>query len=83
NAAQILQNQLEKDGVNMKIRVMEWQAFLNTVVHPRNFVSIILGWSMPLTPDAYPLWHSSSDILGGFNLPGYKNEKVDELIEKA
>ncbi|MCG3719683.1 peptide ABC transporter substrate-binding protein, partial [Aliarcobacter butzleri] len=26
---------------------------------------------------------SSSDKLGGFNLPGYKNEKVDELIEKA
>ena len=83
NAAQILQNQLEKVGVNMKIRVMEWQAFLNTVVHPRNFESIILGWSMPLTPDAYPLWHSSSDKLGGFNLPGYKNEKVDELIEKG
>ena len=83
NAAQILQNQLEKVGVKMKIRVMEWQAFLNTVVHPRNFESIILGWSMPLTPDAYPLWHSSSDKLGGFNLPGYKNEKVDELIEKG
>ncbi|RBQ28540.1 peptide-binding protein [Aliarcobacter vitoriensis] len=83
NAAQILQYQLQKIGVNMKIRVMEWQAFLNTVVHPRKFEAILLGWSMPLTPDAYPLWHSSSDKLGGFNLAGYKNDRVDELIEKG
>lgn len=83
NAAQILQYQLQKAGVNMKIRVMEWQAFLNTVVHPRKFEAILLGWSMPLTPDAYPIWHSSSDKLGGFNLVGYKNDRVDELIEQG
>ena len=65
----------------MTIRVMEWQAFLNTVVHPKKFDAVILGWSLGLMPDAYPLWHSSSDKLGGFNLVSYKNEKVDKLIE--
>ena len=83
NAAQILQYQLQKAGINMKIRVMEWQAFLNTIVHPRNFEAIILGWSLSLMPDAYPLWHSSSAKLGGFNLVNYKNKEVDELIQKA
>lgn len=83
NTAQILQYQLQKAGVIMKIRVMEWQAFLNTVVHPRNFEAILLGWSLALMPDAYPLWHSSSDKLGGFNLVSYKNKRVDELIEKG
>uniref|UniRef100_UPI0040477A91 peptide-binding protein n=1 Tax=Aliarcobacter sp. TaxID=2321116 RepID=UPI0040477A91 len=83
NAAQILQYQLDKAGVKMKIRVMEWQAFLNTVVHPRNFETVLLGWSLALMPDAYPLWHSSSDKLGGFNLVSYKNDKVDSLIEKG
>ena len=83
NAAQILQYQLQKAGVVMKIRVMEWQAFLNTVVHPRKFEAVLLGWSLALMPDAYPLWHSSSDKLGGFNLVGYKNENVDKLIEKG
>ena len=82
NAAQILQYQLQKAGVIMKIRVMEWQAFLNTVVHPRNFEAVLLGWSLALMPDAYPLWHSSSAKLGGFNLVSYKNETVDKLIEK-
>jgi peptide/nickel transport system substrate-binding protein len=83
NTAQILQYQLAKVGVNMKIRVMEWQAFLNTVVNPRKFETILLGWSLALMPDAYPLWHSNSAKLGGFNLVNYKNEKVDELIEKG
>ncbi len=83
NAAQIMQYQLNKIGVNMKIRVMEWQAYLNTIVHPRNFESILLGWSLALMPDAYPLWHSSNSKLGGFNLVGYENKEVDLLIEKA
>ncbi len=83
NAAQILQYQLEKIGVKMSIRVMEWQAFLNTVVHPRNFETVLLGWGLALMPDAYPLWHSNSRKIGAFNLVGYNNKKVDELIIKG
>lgn len=83
NAAQILQYQLEKVGVKMSIKVMEWQAFLNTVVHPKKFEAILLGWSLALMPDAFPLWHSSSSKLGGFNLVSYENEKVDKLIEQG
>lgn len=83
NAAQILQYQLSKAGIQMKIRVMEWQAYLNTVVHPRNYEAILLGWSLSLMPDAYPLWHSSSDKTGRFNLVGYSNKEVDKLIEKG
>jgi len=83
NAAQILQYQLAKIGVKMKIRVMEWQAFLNTIVHPRNFEAVILGWGLALMPDAYPLWHSDSDKLGRFNFVGYRNDEVDKLIEKG
>ncbi|WP_320035853.1 peptide-binding protein [Halarcobacter sp.] len=83
NAAQIIQYQLSKIGVNVTIKVMEWQAFLNTIVHPRNFETVLLGWSLALMPDAYPLWHSKADVLGGFNLVGYHNKEVDELIEKG
>lgn len=83
NAAQIIQYQLSKIGVKVNIRVMEWQAFLNTVVHPRKFESVLLGWSLALMPDAYPLWHSDSDVLGGFNLVGYHNKEVDKLIEEG
>ncbi len=83
-AAEIIQKQLKEAGIIVKLRAMEWQAFLNTVVDPRNFETILMGWSMPLSPDAYSIWHSSQiEKKAGFNFVGYKNTQVDELIEKA
>jgi peptide/nickel transport system substrate-binding protein len=81
--AQILQYQLKKVGVVLNLRVMEWQAFLNTVINPRNFEAVLMGWSLGLKPDAYSIWHSDSNKKGGFNFIGYKNKEVDELIKKA
>jgi len=82
-AAQIIQYQLEKIGVKVNLRVMEWQAFLNMVVFPREFETVLLGWSLSLTPDPYLVWHSDNDKPGAFNFIGYKNEKVDRLIKEA
>ena len=82
-AAQIIQHQLAKIGVEVKLRVMEWQAFLNMVVFPREFETVLLGWSLSLSPDPYLVWHSDNDKPGAFNFIGYKNEKVDKLIKKA
>ena len=82
-AAEILQYQLKKAGVIVKLRVMEWQAFLNMVVFPHNFDAVLLGWGLSPTPDPYVFWHSKSDKKGGFNLVGYHNKKIDNMIEKS
>ena len=82
-AVEIIQQQLLKVGIEVKIRVMEWQAFLNTVVFPRNFDAVVLGWSLGLIPDAYSIWHSDGDKKGGFNFVGYHNSEVDKLITQA
>ncbi|MFV0482255.1 MAG: peptide-binding protein [Campylobacteraceae bacterium] len=81
--AQIIQSQLKNSGIDMKIRVLEWQAFLNTVVMPKNYDAVLLAWSLGIKPDAYQIWHSESTKMGGFNIVSYKNEKVDELIKLA
>jgi peptide/nickel transport system substrate-binding protein len=83
NAAQIIQHQLKRVNIDMKIRVMEWQAFLNTIVMPKNFDAIILGWGLALMPDARSIWHSKSYKKGGFNFVGYSNKIVDSNIQKA
>ncbi|PHS59130.1 MAG: peptide ABC transporter substrate-binding protein [Sulfurimonas sp.] len=80
---QILQHQLKKAGVIVKLRVMEWQAFLNMVVMPHDFDSILLGWGLSVTPDPYAIWHSDNDKKGGFNLVGYKNKDIDKMIEQS
>ena len=82
-AAQIIQHQLRKVGIEMKIRTMEWQAFLNTVVMPHNFEAVLMGWSLSLIPDAYSIWHSDGDRKGGFNFIGYHNAEVDRLIVES
>ena len=82
-AAEILQHQLKKAGVIVKLRVMEWQAFLNMVVFPHKFDTVLLGWGLSPTPDPYMFWHSKSDKPGGFNLVGYHNEKIDAMIEAS
>ncbi|MBA1438740.1 MAG: peptide ABC transporter substrate-binding protein [Epsilonproteobacteria bacterium] len=82
-AAEILQHQLKKIGVVVKLRVMEWQAFLNTVVFPHKFDTVLLGWGLGVTPDPYLLWHSDNDKVGGFNFVGYHNEKLDKMIEAS
>ncbi|WP_457749879.1 peptide-binding protein [Sulfurimonas sp.] len=82
-AAEILQYQLKKAGVIVKLRVMEWQAFLNMVVFPHKFDTVLLGWGLSPTPDPYMFWHSKSDKPGGFNLVGYHNKQIDAMIEKS
>lgn len=82
-AAQIIQHQLAEVGVKVKLRVMEWQAFLNMAVFPHKFESVLLGWGLSATPDPYLLWHSKSDTKGGFNIVGYHNKKLDALIEES
>ncbi len=82
-AAEILQHQLKKIGVVVKLRVMEWQAFLNMVVFPHKFDAVLLGWGLSPAPDPYMFWHSDNDKKGGFNLVGYKNLKMDKMIEES
>ncbi len=82
-AAEIIQHHLKRVGIEVKLRVMEWQAFLNTKVFAKNFDALILGWGLSLVPDAYSIWHSDGIKPGGFNFISYKNPKVDEMILKA
>ena len=82
-AAEILQYQLQKAGVKVTLRVMEWQAFLNMVVFPHKFDAVLLGWGLSPTPDPYIFWDSASDKAGGFNLVGYHNKKLDKLIAQS
>ena len=82
-AAQIIQHQLKEAGVVVKLKIMEWQAFLNMVVFPHKFDSVLLGWGLSPTPDPYLFWHSDNDKKGSFNLVGYHNKKIDKMIEES
>ncbi len=80
--AQIIKEQLKKIGIELNIRVLEWQSFLELVTK-RQFQAVLLGWSLSRDPDLFDIFHSSKTRPGEFNFVSYSNHEVDNLIEKA
>lgn len=78
--AQIIKDNLKKVGIEMKIRVLEWQAMLHEFIDKKRFEAVIMGWALSRDPDAYDIWHSSKTKEGEFNFISYKNEEVDKLL---
>lgn len=81
--AEIIQRQLKEVGITAKIRVVEWSAFVTNFINKRQFDAVILGWTIPLDPDAYDVWHSSKTAPEELNFISYKNPEADDMLEKG
>ncbi|MEA2014837.1 MAG: peptide-binding protein [Thermodesulfobacteriota bacterium] len=81
--AEIIQRRLANIGIEVKIRVVEWAAFINEFINKKRFDATILGWTITLDPDLFDVWHSSKAKPGGLNFTSFKNREVDELLEKG
>ncbi len=79
--AEIIQRRLRAVGIDVKIHVVEWAAFINTFLRKKDFEAIILGWGLGLDPDQFDIWHSSKTGPDELNYISYKNPKVDALLE--
>lgn len=81
--AEIMQRRLADIGINVKIRIIEWAAFIKEFINKRRFDATILGWTVPLDPDIYDVWHSSKTGPDELNFISFKNSEVDKLLEKG
>ena len=81
--AEIIQRRLEEIGIKMKIRIVEWSAFINEFIDKRKFEAVILGWTTGQDPDMFDIWHSSKTGPKELNFISYKNPEVDRLLEKG
>jgi peptide/nickel transport system substrate-binding protein len=79
--AEIIQRRLRAIGIDAKIHIVEWAAFLNTFIRKKDYEAIILGWGLGLDPDQYDIWHSSQTGPDQLNHISYKNPEVDALLE--
>lgn len=78
--AEISQNSLEKIGIKMEVRLIEWTVFITKYIDDKNFEAVLLGWSLSQDPDAYSIWHSEQTKKGQYNFVSYKNTEVDHLL---
>jgi len=81
--AEIIQRRLRMVGIKVKIRTVEWAAFINDFIDKKNFEAVILGWTLGQDPDLYDIWHSSKVGEKELNFISYKNKEVDGLLEKG
>lgn len=79
--AEIIQRRLRAVGIDAKIHIVEWAAFINQFIRKKDFEAIILGWGLGLDPDQYDIWASTQTGPDQLNHISYKNPKVDELLE--
>lgn len=82
-AATIVQAQMKKIGINIEIKAVEWGTFSETVSQGKAPL-YIMGWSWYPDPDFFLYQMFSSKQIGALgNGGGYKNEKVDKLLNDA
>ncbi|MFW5489082.1 MAG: ABC transporter substrate-binding protein [Desulfovibrio sp.] len=81
--ATIIQAQLKKIGVTVKIQVLEWGAYLQGLKEFKHQLFLV-GWTCQ-TPDpdmaVYPTFHSSQ--VGGNNFAAFSDPEVDKLLATA
>lgn len=82
-AATIFQAQMEKIGINVAIKSVEWGTFSDTV-SKGNAPLYIMGWSWYPDPDFFLYQMLDSKQIGALgNGGGYSNPEVDELLARA
>ncbi len=78
--SELVQQQLRSVGIDVKIRVIEWSAFVHDFIDKRRFDAVLLGWSLSRDPDLYDLFHSSKTREGEYNFVDYASPEVDRLL---
>ena len=79
----IIQNQLRRVGIDVRVRTVEWAAFIREFVNKGLFDALVLGWTVTPDPDIYQVWHSSQAVPGGLNFMHFRNKELDSLLEEG
>ncbi|HKI82906.1 MAG TPA: ABC transporter substrate-binding protein, partial [Candidatus Krumholzibacteria bacterium] len=81
DATVMIQSQLQKIGVEVKPRAIEFNSLVSRETEHR-FDAVFGAWGMDTSLDLRYAFHSDS-ISNGYNFGNYSNPKVDRLIEEA
>jgi peptide/nickel transport system substrate-binding protein len=75
----LIQQDLKKVGVVADLNTMEWNSYIQKVVVRREYTASVNWWTYPSDPDVFP-YYASSAAGKGFNIPGFKDAKLDDLL---
>jgi len=75
----LIQQDLKNVGVIADLNTMEWNAYIQKDVVRRDYTATVNWWTYPSDPDVFPYYHPSA-AGKGFNIPGYQDPKLDDLL---
>ncbi len=78
----IVQDAWKRLGIEVRTDLVEWSVFIRERIHRLDFDAVVLGWSMSVEPDLYPIWHSSQTGPHQLNFVGYRHPEADALITR-
>lgn len=79
---ELIQQNLKAVGIQADLNSMEWNAYIQKVVVNRDYAASVNWWVYPNDPDVFAYYHSSA-AGKGFNIPGFKDPKLDELLTRV
>jgi peptide/nickel transport system substrate-binding protein len=79
---ELIQQNLKAVGIQADLNSMEWNSYIQKVVVNRDYSATVNWWVYPNDPDVFP-YFASSAAGKGFNIPGYKDPKLDDLLTKV
>lgn len=82
-AAIIIQHDLKKVGIEVKIRPIEWAAFLKNFINKKKFEVCLLAWGIGIDPSQIDIWNSKKIGEKELNFISYQNLEVDRLLEEG
>jgi ABC-type transport system substrate-binding protein len=78
----LVQEQLNKFGMNVEIETHDSGSFTQNVLNPRSYEVLLFGQVVSKPSNLYAFWHSNERNAPGLNVSMYVNSKVDALLEK-
>lgn len=78
----IAQDSWKQIGIDVRTDLLEWSVFIQERVDKADFDALVLGWTTPINPDPYQVWHSSQTHPHQLNFIGFKDKEADDLIIK-
>ncbi len=80
-AAYLLQQQWQKIGAIVEVKIFEIGDLNQNIIKPRKYDALLFGEIVGRDLDLYPFWHSSGRNTPGLNIALYTNLKADKALE--
>jgi peptide/nickel transport system substrate-binding protein len=82
DAVTMIQAQLKKAGIDARVRVMEYGAYIDRIL-ALEYDAAFVEWKVPTKVDLTSLFHTKSVPKKGYNFVSYSNPEVDGVIDEA